>query len=169
MLPPQRHQNHTGNIDDHNHTAMRPCTRYGPALRTPMEAHSAHHPHALQTYSTDTRYTHANAQMFDPTANTYGHGNNKTGKEVKSILHPDLKTIPHQPEVQLIGNGKVPGVYEGLTEVSACRRARVCLCAVCGMDGPDSCVAKWVVSPYVRHDRGPDSGLASLGSGTHKG
>ncbi|RSH93606.1 hypothetical protein EHS25_006252 [Saitozyma podzolica] len=54
--------------------------------------------------------THA----FDPQAQSYGHGNNKTGKEKASILHPDLKTIPHQPQVQLIGNGKVPGTYEGL-------------------------------------------------------
>ncbi|EIW72335.1 hypothetical protein TREMEDRAFT_26085 [Tremella mesenterica DSM 1558] len=51
---------------------------------------------------------------FDPAAQSYGHGNNKTGKEKASILHPDLKTIPHQPQVQLIGNGKVPGMYEGL-------------------------------------------------------
>lgn len=42
---------------------------------------------------------------FDPSAETYGHGNNKTGSEKKSILHPDLKTIPRQPQVQLIGNG----------------------------------------------------------------
>ncbi|WVQ79542.1 hypothetical protein IAT38_001641 [Cryptococcus sp. DSM 104549] len=54
--------------------------------------------------------THA----FDPKAVTYGHGNNKTGNEKQSILHPDLKTIPHQPQVQLIGNGKVPEVYHGL-------------------------------------------------------
>jgi len=54
--------------------------------------------------------THA----FDPQAVNYGHGNNKTGKEKASILHPDLKTIPHQPQVQLIGNGKVPGNHEGL-------------------------------------------------------
>ncbi|CAD6587475.1 MAG: hypothetical protein TREMPRED_004764 [Tremellales sp. Tagirdzhanova-0007] len=54
--------------------------------------------------------THA----FDPESISYGHGNNKTGKEKASILHPDLKTIPHQPQVQLIGNGKVPGNHEGL-------------------------------------------------------
>ncbi|OCF33372.1 taurine catabolism dioxygenase TauD [Kwoniella heveanensis BCC8398] len=54
--------------------------------------------------------THA----FDPEANTYGHGNNKTQNTKTSILHPDLKTIPRQPQVQLIGNGKVPGHYEGL-------------------------------------------------------
>ncbi|ORY35067.1 taurine catabolism dioxygenase [Naematelia encephala] len=54
--------------------------------------------------------THA----FDPKAESYGHGNNKTGKEKASILHPDLKTIPHQPQVQLIGNGQVQGNYEGL-------------------------------------------------------
>jgi hypothetical protein len=57
-------------------------------------------------------------KSFDPAAQSYGHGNNKTGKETKSILHPDLKTIPHQPEVQLIGHGQVPGVYEGLDQVS---------------------------------------------------
>ncbi|KAL7006767.1 hypothetical protein EMMF5_003653 [Cystobasidiomycetes sp. EMM_F5] len=44
-------------------------------------------------------------KWFDKQATTYGHGNNKTGKEVKSILHPDLKTLPNRPEVQLIGNG----------------------------------------------------------------
>ena len=55
---------------------------------------------------------------FDPKSVNYGHGNNKTGGEKKSILHPDLKTIPHQPQVQLIGNGKVPGNYEGLESVS---------------------------------------------------
>ncbi|WWD20010.1 hypothetical protein CI109_104483 [Kwoniella shandongensis] len=54
--------------------------------------------------------THA----FDPNTESYGHGNNKTGSTKSSILHPDLKTIPHQPQVQLIGNGKVPEVYEGL-------------------------------------------------------
>ncbi|WVW86554.1 hypothetical protein I302_108604 [Kwoniella bestiolae CBS 10118] len=51
---------------------------------------------------------------FDPAADTYGHGNNKTGNTKSSILHPDLKTIPRQPQVQLIGNGRVPGEYEGL-------------------------------------------------------
>lgn len=58
-------------------------------------------------------------KSFDPLSENYGHGNNKTGGEKKSILHPDLKTIPHQPQVQLIGNGKVPGNYEGLDSVSS--------------------------------------------------
>lgn len=44
-------------------------------------------------------------QHFDPSATSYGHGNNKTGSEKKSILHPDLKTLPNVPQVQLIGNG----------------------------------------------------------------
>jgi xanthine dioxygenase len=44
-------------------------------------------------------------KSFDPQSESYGHGNNKTGNEPKSILHPDLKTIPEQPQVQLIGNG----------------------------------------------------------------
>ncbi|XDG06372.1 hypothetical protein ABKA04_005987 [Annulohypoxylon sp. FPYF3050] len=50
-------------------------------------------------------------QRFDPAGNSYGHG--KTIDAKRSILHPDLKTIPHQPQVQVIGNGFVPE-YEGL-------------------------------------------------------
>lgn len=53
-------------------------------------------------------------QRFDPTASGYGHG--KTLDAKNSILHPDLKTVPHQPEVQIIGNGFVPE-YEGLTDI----------------------------------------------------
>ncbi|KAG9014010.1 hypothetical protein FRB94_000207 [Tulasnella sp. JGI-2019a] len=54
-------------------------------------------------------------KAFDPTSENYGHGNNKTGETKKSILHPDLKTIPSQPQVQLIGNGTVYN-HEGLAE-----------------------------------------------------
>lgn len=50
-------------------------------------------------------------QRFDPSATGYGHG--KTLDAKRSILHPDLKTVPHQPEVQIIGNGFIPE-YEGL-------------------------------------------------------
>ncbi|EAU92439.1 alpha-ketoglutarate dependent xanthine dioxygenase [Coprinopsis cinerea okayama7 len=46
-------------------------------------------------------------KKFDPQSESYGHGNNKTGETKKSILHPDLKTIPSVPQVQLIGNGTV--------------------------------------------------------------
>jgi alpha-ketoglutarate-dependent taurine dioxygenase len=52
-------------------------------------------------------------QAFDPTSESYGHGNNKTQSTKKSILHPDLKTIPRVPQVQLIGNGTVHN-HEGL-------------------------------------------------------
>ncbi|KAF3913985.1 hypothetical protein ABW21_db0208231 [Orbilia brochopaga] len=51
---------------------------------------------------------------FSPTSSTYGHDN--TTKKTASILHPDLKTLPSQPQVQLIGNGFVHS-YEGLTDV----------------------------------------------------
>ncbi|KAL9107262.1 MAG: hypothetical protein Q9227_007803 [Pyrenula ochraceoflavens] len=51
---------------------------------------------------------------FDPNAHGYGHG--KTLDAKRSILHPDLKTVPHQPEVQIIGNGHVPE-YEGLKDI----------------------------------------------------
>jgi alpha-ketoglutarate-dependent taurine dioxygenase len=53
-------------------------------------------------------------QRFDPAADSYGHG--KTVDAKRSILHPDLKTVPHQPQVQVIGNGFVPE-YEGLKNI----------------------------------------------------
>ncbi|KAK7218307.1 hypothetical protein V2G26_006310 [Clonostachys chloroleuca] len=54
-------------------------------------------------------------QRFDPEATAnYGHG--KTLDAKRSILHPDLKTVPHQPQVQVIGNGFVPS-YEGLENI----------------------------------------------------
>ncbi|GAA98521.1 uncharacterized protein L969DRAFT_50251 [Mixia osmundae IAM 14324] len=56
-------------------------------------------------------------KAFDATAEgSYGHGNNKTGSEKKSVLHPDLKTVPSQPQVQLIGNGVPtdPRITQGL-------------------------------------------------------
>jgi xanthine dioxygenase len=53
--------------------------------------------------------------LFDCGATSYGHG--KTLDAKRSILHPDLKTIPHQPQVQVIGNGFVP-LYEGLENIT---------------------------------------------------
>ncbi|KDR85864.1 hypothetical protein GALMADRAFT_132503 [Galerina marginata CBS 339.88] len=58
---------------------------------------------------------YALTKAFDPQSESYGHGNNKTGETKKSILHPDLKTIPSVPQVQLIGNGTVYN-HEGLAE-----------------------------------------------------
>ncbi|KAI9155439.1 Alpha-ketoglutarate-dependent xanthine dioxygenase xan-1 [Paramyrothecium foliicola] len=53
-------------------------------------------------------------QRFNPAAEgAYGHG--KTLDAKRSILHPDLKTVPHQPQVQIIGNGSVEE-YEGLRD-----------------------------------------------------
>ncbi|KZF19094.1 Clavaminate synthase-like protein [Xylona heveae TC161] len=51
---------------------------------------------------------------FDQSSTSYGHG--KTLDVKRSILHPDLKTIPHQPQVQVIGNGHVPS-FEGLENI----------------------------------------------------
>ncbi|KAI9925843.1 hypothetical protein ASPWEDRAFT_173932 [Aspergillus wentii DTO 134E9] len=63
--------------------------------------------------SPKAQYTLTN--RFDPSAQTYGHGTSiPTAK--KSILHPDLKTVPHQPQVQVIGHGFVPE-YEGLKNI----------------------------------------------------
>ncbi|KAI1649064.1 Clavaminate synthase-like protein [Daldinia loculata] len=53
-------------------------------------------------------------RRFDSAATSYGHG--KTIDAKRSILHPDLKTIPHQPQVQVIGNGFV-SEYEGLRDI----------------------------------------------------
>lgn len=53
-------------------------------------------------------------RLFDPSVQSYGHG--KTLDTKKSILHPDLKTIPHQPQVQVIGNGPV-AEFEGLKDI----------------------------------------------------
>lgn len=53
-------------------------------------------------------------RRFDPAATSYGHG--KTLDAKRSVLHPDLKTIPHQPQVQVIGNGPV-AEYEGLRDI----------------------------------------------------
>ncbi|OBZ68518.1 hypothetical protein A0H81_11529 [Grifola frondosa] len=58
---------------------------------------------------------YALTKAFDPASESYGHGNNKTESTKKSILHPDLKTIPRVPQVQLIGNGTVYN-HEGLAE-----------------------------------------------------
>ena len=53
-------------------------------------------------------------RRFDPSAEGYGHG--KTLDAKRSVLHPDLKTVPHQPQVQVIGNGFIPS-YEGLRNI----------------------------------------------------
>lgn len=55
---------------------------------------------------------------LDPSAApSYGHGSQKGRGTDRSILHPDLKTIPHQPQVQVIGNGFV-AAYEGLENIT---------------------------------------------------
>jgi alpha-ketoglutarate-dependent taurine dioxygenase len=54
-------------------------------------------------------------RRFDPASNSYGHG--KTLDAKRSVLHPDLKTIPHQPQVQVIGNGFYEE-YEGLKNIT---------------------------------------------------
>lgn len=54
-------------------------------------------------------------KRFDPGADNYGHG--KTLDAKRSVLHPDLKTIPHQSQVQVIGNGFFDE-YEGLQNIT---------------------------------------------------
>ena len=65
---------------------------------------------------------YALTQRFDPLATaSYGHG--KTLDAKKSILHPDLQTVPHQPQVQIIGNGQIAS-YEGLENAIEIARAK---------------------------------------------
>ncbi|KAJ1541167.1 hypothetical protein HK405_010837 [Cladochytrium tenue] len=52
-------------------------------------------------------------KAFDPDTDKYGHG--KTIDAKRSILHPDLKTVPHQPQVQIIGHGHIDE-FEGLRD-----------------------------------------------------
>ncbi|KAI9336229.1 TfdA family taurine catabolism dioxygenase TauD [Zopfochytrium polystomum] len=52
-------------------------------------------------------------KRFDPASESYGHG--KTIDAAQSILHPDLKTVPNQQQVQIIGHGHIDA-YEGLTD-----------------------------------------------------
>lgn len=54
-------------------------------------------------------------RQFDPSVQSYGHG--KTLDAKRSVLHPDLKTIPTQPQVQVIGNGPV-AEFEGLKDIT---------------------------------------------------
>ncbi|KAI9318274.1 hypothetical protein BDR26DRAFT_977563 [Obelidium mucronatum] len=66
-----------------------------------------------QTVSPEAQLTLT--RLFDPSApGFYGHDNNT--KHKASILHPDLKTIPSVPQVQLIGHGFVAS-HEGLENV----------------------------------------------------
>ncbi|KAJ5952337.1 uncharacterized protein N7479_010750 [Penicillium vulpinum] len=52
-------------------------------------------------------------RRFDPSAGVYSHGKSI---DKRSVLHADLTTIPHQPQVQVIGSGLVEE-YEGLSNI----------------------------------------------------
>jgi alpha-ketoglutarate-dependent taurine dioxygenase len=54
-------------------------------------------------------------RRFDPTVQTYGHGQNKDLLR-RSVLVQDLVSIPEVPQVQLLGNGLVRK-HEGLDDV----------------------------------------------------
>ena len=57
---------------------------------------------------------YALTRRFDPASDTYGHG--KGHRSSKSILHTDIQTVPRQPQVQILGNGRVEE-YEGLRDI----------------------------------------------------
>ncbi|KAG9313892.1 taurine catabolism dioxygenase [Chiua virens] len=80
------------------------------------EIHDALYKHGALLFRNVTvtpEQQYALTKAFDPESESYGHGNNKTEASAKSILHPDLKTIPRVPQVQLIGSGTVID-HEGL-------------------------------------------------------
>jgi len=54
-------------------------------------------------------------RRFDPTVKTYGHGN-RLDIMRQSVLMQDLVSIPDQPQVKLLGNGRVKD-HEGIAEV----------------------------------------------------
>lgn len=54
-------------------------------------------------------------RRFDPTVEACGQETRLDAK--RSALRPDLKTIPHQPQVQVIGNGPVAS-FEGLQNIT---------------------------------------------------
>jgi alpha-ketoglutarate-dependent taurine dioxygenase len=54
-------------------------------------------------------------RRFDPTVKTYGHGNREDIMK-QSVLMQDLVSIPAQPQVKLLGNGRVKD-HEGIADV----------------------------------------------------
>lgn len=99
-----------------------PLTRLRPALSVDADfdvLHDALFQHQVLVLKDQAhvspRAQYELTQRFDPSAApTYGHG--ATADSQRSILHPDLKTVPHQPQVQVIGNGFIDE-YEGLQHV----------------------------------------------------
>jgi alpha-ketoglutarate-dependent taurine dioxygenase len=61
------------------------------------------------------RHQFALTRRFDPTVQTYGHGNRAEVLQ-QSVLVQDLVSIPDWPQVKLLGNGRVQD-HEGLSEV----------------------------------------------------
>lgn len=101
------------------HTKDAPKADTGPSTDTDFETiHDALFKHQVVVFKNHSHLTpaaqYALTRRFDPQGTSYGHG--KTIDAKRSILHPDLKTVPHQPQVQVIGNGFVPA-YEGLTNI----------------------------------------------------
>ncbi|CCM02770.1 uncharacterized protein FIBRA_04878 [Fibroporia radiculosa] len=59
---------------------------------------------------------YALAKAFDPTSDSFGHGNKKIESTKSSILHATLRGIPRVPQVYLVGNGTSYD-HEGFPEV----------------------------------------------------
>jgi alpha-ketoglutarate-dependent taurine dioxygenase len=57
-------------------------------------------------------------RRFDPKVKTYGHGN-RLDILKQSVLMQDLVSIPDQPQVKLLGNGRILN-HEGIAEVELC-------------------------------------------------
>ncbi|MEI9949067.1 MAG: TauD/TfdA family dioxygenase [Pseudomonadota bacterium] len=57
-------------------------------------------------------------RRFDPTVKTYGHGN-RLDIMKQSVLMQDLVSIPEQPQVKLLGHGRVENHF-GIPEAELC-------------------------------------------------
>ncbi|KZT01177.1 Clavaminate synthase-like protein [Laetiporus sulphureus 93-53] len=60
---------------------------------------------------------YALAKAFDPTSESFGHGNKKIENTKSSILHQTLRAVPAVPQVYLVGNGTIYD-HEGIPELT---------------------------------------------------
>ncbi|TCD67895.1 hypothetical protein EIP91_011829 [Steccherinum ochraceum] len=56
-------------------------------------------------------------KRFEPSSESYGHGNGVVDKSKQSLLNSLLKTLPDVPQVNLIGNGVLHD-HEGIAEIT---------------------------------------------------
>ncbi|KAF9478062.1 Clavaminate synthase-like protein [Pholiota conissans] len=60
---------------------------------------------------------YALVKAFDPTSESYGHGNKALDKTKTNIIHGYVTSLPNSPQVQIIGHGVVRD-HEGIEEIT---------------------------------------------------